>query len=174
MTSVKFNQDGVSSATDVADITVELHSATAPHETLHTATGILQTDGIVTVSFADAPSGSFYIAVKGSNLVQTWSAEPQTVGAVALSYDFSSAASQAYGDNMIEVEEGVFAMYQGDLSPDDLIDTVDYSVWESVYVSETPFGVQATDLNGDGLVDAVDYSVWEVNYVNGIYGAYPF
>ncbi len=173
MNSVKFNQDGVSSPTDVADITVELHATTAPYETLHTATGTLQTDGIITVTFAGAPSGSFYVAVKGSNIVQTWSATPQTVGAVALSYDFSSAASQAYGDNMIEMEPGVFAMYQGELIIDELVDTQDYSVWEVSYLNGD-FGVQPTDLNGDGLVDTQDYAIWEVNYLLGVFASYPF
>jgi len=173
MNSVKFNQDGVSSPTDVADITVELHATTAPYETLHTATGTLQTDGIITVSFAGAPSGSFYVAVKGSNIVQTWSATPQTVGAVALSYDFSSAASQAYGDNMIEMEPGVFAMYQGELVTDDLVDTQDYTVWE-ISALNGDFGLQATDLNGDGLVDTQDYPIWEINALNGVFASYPF
>ena len=116
---------------------------------------------------------SFYVAVKGSNIVQTWSATPQTVGAVALSYDFSSAASQAYGDNMIEMEPGVFAMYQGELIIDELVDTQDYSVWEVSYLNGD-FGVQPTDLNGDGLVDTQDYAIWEVNYLLGVFASYPF
>ncbi len=165
MNSVKFNQDGVSSPTDVVDVTVELHSATAPYETLHTATGTLQTDGIVTVSFAGAPSGSFYVAVKGSNIVQTLSATPQTVGAVALSYDFSSAASQAYGDNMIEMEPGVFAFYSGDTDQNGNIDTLDYAQWETDY-NEFASGVFATDLDGNGNVDTLDYTIWESNYNN--------
>jgi hypothetical protein len=111
--------------------------------------------------------------VKGSNLVQTWSAAPQAVGTTPLNYDFSTAASQAYGDNMLEIEPGVFAMYQGDLAADDLVDLTDYSVWEAKY-SDFAFGVEPTDLNGDGLVDLTDYSIWEANYSAFIFAAYPF
>ena len=176
MVSVKLNQwDGVSaepSATDVEDMTVELHDA-VDYSLVYTAVGTLQTDGTLSVTFNTAAAGDYYIAVKGSNLVQTWSAEPQTVGAVALSYDFSSAASQAYGDNMIEMESGVFAMYQGELVVDDLVDTQDYTTWEGSYLNGD-FGAQPSDLNGDGLVDTADYPIWEGNYLLGVFAAYPF
>jgi hypothetical protein len=155
MNSVKFNQDGVSSSTDVEDITVELHSATAPHEMLHTATAAVQTDGIITVSFSGAPSGSFYIVVKGSNLIQTWSAEPQAVGTTPLSYDFSIDATQAYGSNMREMEPGVFAFYNGDVNQDEVIDNVDTDPI-FIDIDASNFGVLATDLNGDGVVDNTD------------------
>ena len=95
------------------------------------------------------------------------------MGTTPLSYVFSSAASQAFGDNMIEIEPGVFAMYQGDLNPDDLVDTQDYPVWEGSYLNGD-FGVQATDLNGDGLVDTQDYPIWEGNYLLGVFASYPF
>ncbi len=176
MNSVKLNQwDGLNampSATDVEDMTVELHDA-LDYSLVDTAVGTLQTDGTLSVTFNTAAAGSYYVAVKGSNIVQTWSATPQTLGAVALSYDFSSAASQAYGDNMLEAETGVFAMYQGELVIDDLVDTQDYSVWEVSYLNGD-FGVQPTDLNGDGLVDTQDYAMWEVNYLLGVFASYPF
>ncbi|MBK8599881.1 MAG: hypothetical protein IPN80_04395 [Flavobacterium sp.] len=176
MNSVKLNQwDGVSaepSATDVEDMTVELHDA-LDYSIVDTAVGTLQTDGSLSVTFSTAAAGDYYIAVKGSNLVPTWSATPQTVGAAPLSYDFSSAASQAYGDNMLEVEQGVFAMYQGDLLKDDLVDTQDYTLWEGSYLNGD-FGVQPTDVNGDGLVDTQDYTIWEGNYLLGVFASYPF
>ncbi len=155
MNSVKFNQDGISSPTDVANVTVELHNATAPYETLHTATGIVQTDGVITLSYSGAPSGSFYVVVKGSNMLQTWSANPQTVGITPLSYDFSTADTQAYGSNMREMETGVFAFYNGDVNQDESIDNVDT---DSLFIDidAFAFGDYATDLNGDGSVDNVD------------------
>jgi hypothetical protein len=95
------------------------------------------------------------------------------VGTTPLNYDFSTSASQAYGDNMLEVEPGVFAMYQGDLATDDLVDLTDYNVWEAKYF-DFAFGVEPTDLNGDGLVDLSDYNIWEANYFAFIFAAYPF
>jgi hypothetical protein len=172
MTSVKLNQDYESPDTDVEDMTIELHDA-VDYSLVDTAIGTLKTDGTISVTFNTAAAGSYYIAVKGSNLVQTWSASPQTIGNTALNYDFSSAASQAYGDNMIEMESGVFAMYQGELVVDDLVDTQDYTTWEGSYLNGD-FGAQPSDLNGDGLVDTADYPIWEGNYLLGVFAAYPF
>ncbi len=159
MNSVKLNQwDGDTPATapsvlDVEDLTIELHDATT-YELLHTTTATLHTDGSLSASFAGAPSGSFYIAVKGSNVLQTWSAEPQTVGTTPLSYDFSSAATQSYGE-VREMESGVFALFNGDLNQDEVIDNVDTDAL-FLDIDSSNFGVLATDLNGDGVVDNVD------------------
>ena len=176
MTPVKYNQwDLVSaepSTLDVEDMTVELHDAVT-YALVYTAVGTLHTDGHLSVTFNTAEAGSYYIAVKGSNLVQTWSAIPLAVGTTPLNYDFSTSASQAYGDNMQQVEPGVFAMYQGDFEVDDLVDLTDYSVWEAKYF-DFAYGEEPTDLNGDGLVDLSDYSIWEANYFAFIFAAYPF
>ena len=111
--------------TDVENITVELHNATTPWALVTTTTALLKTDGTAVCTFNTAPSGSFYIAVKTSNAVQTWSATPQTVGAVPLTYDFSNAANKAYGDNMLNLGGQVFGFYSGDINQDDVIDGTD-------------------------------------------------
>jgi hypothetical protein len=160
MNSVKLNQwDGVTpptapSALDVEDMTVELHDATT-FALLHTTTATLHTDGTLSASFTGAPSGSFYIAVKGRNLLQTWSADPQTVGITPLSYDFSTADTQAYGSNMREMETGVFAFYNGDVNQDEVIDNVDTDPM-FIDIDAFAFGDVVTDVNGDGVVDNSD------------------
>jgi len=173
---VKYNQwdliGAEPSVLDVEDMTVELHDAVT-YALVYTAVGTLHTDGHLSVTFNTAEAGSYYIAVKGSNLVQTWSATPLAVGSTPLNYDFSTSASQAYGDNMQQVGPGVFAMYQGDFEVDDLVDLTDYSVWEAKYF-DFAYGEEPTDLNGDGLVDLSDYSIWEANYFAFIFAAYPF
>jgi len=173
MNSVRNNQDGVSPLDEVEVVTVHLHEENAPYALVATATGMLKADGTLSVTYNTEGTGQFYIHVDTVNGLDTWSASPQTVGSTPLSYDFSTAASQAYGDNMREMEPGVFAMYQGELVADDLVDTQDYTVWEVSYLNGD-FGVQATDLNGDGLVDTQDYTIWEVNYLLGVFAAYPF
>ena len=167
MTTVELNEGASSSTTDVADVTVELHDATS-YALVATTVATVHTDGTATCTFATAPSGSFYIAVLGSNFIQTWSANPVTVGGSPFSYDFTTSASQAYGDNMVEVESGVFAFYSGDINQDLNVDASDYSLWESD-ANDFAYGVYPTDLNGDGNVDASDYSIWENNANNFIY-----
>lgn len=173
MRSVKNNQDGISNMTDVEDLIIELHEATAPYALVDTTIGTLHTDGTLQATFPSLSNGSYYIVVKGSNIVQTWSALPQTIGTTPLNYDFTTVASKAYGNNMKQVSTGVWAFYSSDLLQDDLIDLTDYSIWEAQYL-DFAFGIDPTDLNGDGLVDLTDYSIWEANYLDFIFAAYPF
>ncbi|MFN9114089.1 MAG: hypothetical protein ACK5XN_28820, partial [Bacteroidota bacterium] len=154
MNSVRFNQDGVSPTDEVEVMTVNLHDATT-YALVDTATGTLKTDGTLSVTFNTAAAGSYYVAVKGVNMIETWSADPLAVGAAPLSYDFSSAATQAYGSNMTEIEPGVFAMYQGDLNGDGGVDNTD---GDTLFfdIDNFAFGVLATDLTGDGGADNSD------------------
>jgi PKD repeat protein len=171
MTSVMFNQDGLSPTGDVGIVTVELHHATT-YALVASATAMLHVNGSVSASFSSAISGSFYIAVKGNNFIQTWSANPQTVGAAPLNYSFTTSASQAYGSNMVNVG-GAWAFYSGDITQDELIEFSDYSLWE-IDAFNFAFGVYTTDLNGDGLVEFSDYGIWETNANKFIFANYPF
>ena len=181
---VKYNQsysDAIGdytygNTTDVENVTVELHDS-SDYSLVATTTAMLHTDGTAVATFGTAPTGSYYVVVKGSNILQTWSAAAQTVGATPLTYDFTTLASQAYGDNMIELESGVYGAYSGDLSgpdsvQDDYIDLYDYSNWETDS-NNGAFGVYITDLNGDGYVDLYDYSIWELNSNESRYAIYP-
>ena len=170
MAPVKANQGIGSSTTDVDDITIELRDATT-YAVVATTTGVLQTDGSAACTFATAQTGSFYIAVKHRNAVQTWSASPVTLGSVS-SYDFTTAANKAYGDNMKEVSSGVWALYSGDLNQDDFIDLSDYTNWETDY-NASNIGYFATDTNGDGFVDLSDYTIWESNNNGSIFSSHP-
>jgi hypothetical protein len=172
MRPVLMNQGVGSSSTDVDNVTVELHDATT-FEVVATATAMLHTDGTATATYSSAPSGSFFIVIKHRNSVQTWSSTPQAVGPIsALTYDFTTAATKAYGDNMVEVESGVYAMYTGDIDQDGNVNNVDYSLWETD-ANNLEFGYFATDLDGDGNVNNVDYSIWESSANALIYSIVP-
>lgn len=172
MRPVKNNQDLTSPMTDVEDITIELRDAQAPYAVLHTATALLKTDGTAQAAFEASPNGAFYIAVKGKNFLQTWSAAPQTIGPAPLNYDFTTAANKAYGDNMIVVSPGVFAFYSGDINQDETIDNTD-GVDLTNDIDNSEYGIRITDLNGDGAVDNSDTPFFENNTTNSIYSIHP-
>jgi hypothetical protein len=172
MAPVRNNQDYVSGMAEVEEVTVELHHPTT-YAVVAATTATLLTNGMVSCAFPTGPNGSFYIAVKGRNMIQTWSAVPQVVGNAPLNYDFTGSAAKAYGGNLKQVEPGVWAIYSGDTNGDDIIDPTDYAQWESDFNSFS-FGVFATDLNGDGIVDPSDYAIWEQNFNSFIYADYPF
>jgi hypothetical protein len=82
------------------------------------------------------------------------------------------STNNAYGDNQVEVEPGVFAIYSGDINQDGNIDIADGSLVEAD-VSNFAFGYVASDLNGDGNVDIADLPVMEANISNFIYAIIP-
>jgi hypothetical protein len=172
MTSVLLNQGISSDPNEVDTITVELYDGATGTSLEASAQGVIMTDGTVSLSLpADVVGNDYYIAVKHRNTVATWSAAAVTFSSTT-SYDFTSAASQAFGDNMIEVETGVFAMFTGDINQDEFIDPFDYPSFELDNVTFAG-GYLATDLNGDGFVDPFDYPVFELNNVNFVMSAHP-
>jgi len=172
MRPVLNNQDGVSPLTDVENITVELHNPTAPYAIAGTATTMLKTDGTATCRFPTTPSGSYFIAVKTNNAVQTWSKTPQLIGRFPLNYDFSTSADKAYDDNLLNLGGGIFGFYSGDINQDDSVDGSDATDLD-IDIFNSEYGVRATDLNGDGSVDGTDATFFTNNSFNSIFSSYP-
>ena len=175
MVSVKKNQDGVSPLDEVEDITVELHKS-SDMSLVATTIAKLKTNGTAVCTFASAPIGLFYIAIKGSSLVQTWSAAPQAVGSTPLAFYFSTSDTQAYTDgsraSVTEIETGVWAVYSGDNNHDDSVDLSDVND-VATDSDASNFGVLATDLNGDGAIDLSDVTISVGNSGSSIYAQHP-
>jgi hypothetical protein len=157
---------------DCDDITVELHDAVTTTTIAGTTTARLHADGTASASFTPGVTGNYYIVIKHRNSLQTWSTDPVTL-ATTTSYNFTTAATQAYADQLVEVEPGVWAIYTGDLNQDDFIDSFDFPIFD-LDASNGVAGVYvATDMNGDGFVDSFDYPVFDSNSFNGISASYP-
>ncbi|MBL7772030.1 MAG: hypothetical protein JNM95_04100 [Chitinophagaceae bacterium] len=168
LNSVLLNQ-GVSGAlaTECDDIIIELHDATSPYALAYSFTGKLLTDGTISCSFpGGAYNNAYYIVVNHRNAIQTWSANPVTMSGL-VTYDFSTAANKAYGDNQMEVETGVFALISGDVNQDLTIDGFDYIQMDPDIVFGNS-GYLSTDVDGNGSVDAFDYLLVDPNIANGI------
>jgi hypothetical protein len=171
MRPVKNNQDYTSPTTDVDDVTVELRNATAPYAVAATTTAVLKTDGSVAAKFNAFPAGNYFIAVKHRNAVQTWSAAAEPFGVSTSTYDFSTAASQAFGDNMVDLG-GVFGFYSGDINQDEVIDGSDSTDLFND-IENANFGILSTDLNGDGVVDGSDSTYLFNNTENAVFSNHP-
>ena len=163
MRPVLANQGVGSSTTNVDNVTIELHNTSEPFATFAATTAMLQTNGDAVATFSSAPVGSFYIVVKHRNSVETWSANPVTIG-TSSSYDFTDSATKAYGDNMILVG-GKYAIYNGDINQDGAVESLDY---DQLNLDNDNFesGFFATDLNGDGSVESLDYDILNLNNDN--------
>lgn len=172
MQPVLFNQGVGVSATETDTITVELHNSISPYEMVASKKAVLNTNGTVSLSYAPI-SGSYYIAVIHRNSIKTWSANPIVVGAVPATYDFSTAANKAFGNNMKQ-DAGVWLFYTGDLNQDEFIDPFDFGQYDTDSQNGVNGVYVATDFNGDGFVDPFDFQVFDENSQAGISSNYPF
>ena len=131
--------------------------------------GILKTNGDVSVTFGPAvlAGTSYFIKINHRNSLETWSKLPVPFS-TSTSYLFTTSASMAFGDNMIETPDNLgWAIYNGDLSQDGAIDGLDFLDLDSS-IQNGDGGYAVGDLLGDGSVDGLDFLVLDQNTLNGV------
>ncbi|MBK8685133.1 MAG: hypothetical protein IPN26_09090 [Bacteroidetes bacterium] len=170
MQTVLLNQGEPFSPNACDTIDVKWHQAIWPHELFYAKRAVLNQDGTLTCDFPFA-NGAYYLAVKHRNSIETWSANPISISSIT-TYNFSTAATQAFGSNQLEMEPGVFAFFSGDINQDGVIDGLDYNDWENDS-NNFAGGYFSTDLNGDGIVDGLDFIYWEQNSNNFVGAVVP-
>lgn len=79
-----------------------------------------------------------------------------------------TASNKAYGDNMKEVEPGVFAIYSGDVNQDGYIATDDVTSVDNDNLVGSTGSYLVTDLNGDTYVGTDDVTLCDNNNLAGI------
>lgn len=168
MASVLMNQGQPGGASDCDTVEVRLHQSTAPYGTVQLVRGLMPVNGTMVCTFPPAVVGNnYYISLRHRNSIETWSANPVTM-TTALTYDFTTAANKAYGNNQILIDGSIpnrYAVYNGDVNQDGVVDGLDYNDWESDN-NNFASGYFSTDFNGDGIVDGLDFLIWEVNNNN--------
>lgn len=148
----------------IADnIQVILHSATDYSDVVFT-TGIstLSMQGHSRVLVPASFNGSYYITVRHRNSIETVSAMPVPFAGNMISYDFTDLALKAYGSNMIQMADGKYAFYAGDVNQDGSVDIGDMSPVDNDN-SNFVNGYLATDVNGDGTIDTADMTIIDNN-----------
>ncbi|MBK9401346.1 MAG: hypothetical protein IPN36_10955 [Bacteroidetes bacterium] len=159
------------SATECDTIYVELRDQLTPANVLASGTAVLNTAGQANLTFPGSVIGqNGYIAIFHRNAVQTWS-DLITFSAVT-NYNFTAAASQAYGTNMIAVAPGVYAFYSGDVNQDETIDIFDQIDLDNDIFNFNS-GYLPTDITGDGGVDVFDQIIMDNNIFNFIGSIHP-
>jgi len=149
-------------STQISDtVMVYLANATTPYAYADSAKVILSGTGTASMNFNRVTAGSYYIVVNHRNHLETWSALPQSfVGGTPLSYDFTTAVTQAYGDNMKQVGS-VWVLFGGDANRDGSIDATDIGIFMGQFGN---LGYYSGDFNGDESVDASDVIIILQNF----------
>ncbi|HPR27434.1 PKD domain-containing protein [Lentimicrobium sp.] len=147
----------------VADhITLELHDASPPYA-LAGGPYIVEvlTDGTANVTLPASLGESYYIVIKHRNSIETWNATPLSFDQMSLSYNFSSSASQAFGNNL-KPASGKYLIFGGDVNQDGSIDSGDMTPVDNDAANFIS-GYLSSDANGDGTVDTSDMTIVDNN-----------
>ncbi|MBK9333109.1 MAG: hypothetical protein IPM96_12060 [Ignavibacteria bacterium] len=147
-------------------VIVELRNAVSPYGLIEKSAGVGGLGLPSQVSFANAVNGiNYYITVKHRNSIETWSKSGGEVftGGV-LNYNFTSAASQSYGNNQVNYG-GMWSIFTGDVNQDGVVDATDNGLIDNDAFNFVA-GYTLTDLNCDSIVDAADAAYSDNNLLN--------
>jgi PKD repeat protein len=147
----------------IADlITVELHEATSPYALAGGPFTVnVNTDGTAHVVIPASLGSSYYIVVKHRNSIETWNSNPLSFVGATVSYNFSSSASQAFGNNL-KLIAGKYVIKGGDVNQDGIIDAADLVAVDNDAANFLS-GYLNTDVNGDGFIDEADFTMVNSN-----------
>jgi hypothetical protein len=141
-----------------------LRSSSSPYTIVESARAVLDTNGEGLVSFPSAPAGTYYLVVTHRNSIETWSAFPLTLVKGYNPYDFTTSASQAYGNNTV-LKSGRYCNYSGDVNQDGVVDGADGGLADNDAFNFVT-GYVSTDVNGDLSTDASDLAIVDNNSFN--------
>ncbi|MBK8553926.1 MAG: hypothetical protein IPL53_23940 [Ignavibacteria bacterium] len=137
---------------------VYLRNSSSPYAIIDSAKSVLDSTGTGIFSFNNAVNNTgYYIQVKHRNSIETWSFGLQSFSGGVMNYNFTSSASQAFGNNLKQIDSSPvrFGIYSGDLNKDgtvDLTDVIQISNAANIFAS----GYLVTDVSGNNTTDLTD------------------
>ncbi len=126
-----------------------------PYPLLDSSKAVLDSMGYAKFYFNKV--NNCYKIFKHRNSIETWSSSAAPFAGDTSSFDFTTAAANAFGGNQIQINSSPvrFAIYNGDVNQDGAIDLNDViQTYNSAGIFKT--GYTVTDINGDGTVDLND------------------
>ncbi len=142
---------------------VYLASTVSPYMPVDSANVVIdRTTYTGSAKFTHAANGTYYLLIKGRAIVKTWSAAgiPFVQGSTS-SYDFTSAASQAYNNNQV-LKGTKWCIYSGDVDQSGYIDNNDLLLIDNAAFAFMS-GYLITDLDGSLYVDNNDLLICDNN-----------
>lgn len=145
-----------------------LRNSISPYSITDSSKGLIDSVTFLTgFVFRNAGSGNYYLEIRHRNCVNTWSKNCINYSSCKNPvYDFTTAAGQAMGNNMIAMNNK-YCIYSGDVNKDGRIDMLDLS---DIYNAQANFeeGYVQSDVNGDGHIDLNDMNITFNNSLNFI------
>jgi len=151
--------------------TAYFRNSTSPYAIVDSSTALINATTFTGSFLMDnAPTGTYYLVVKHRNTIETWSAATSLISYTqpsTVSYNFTTAASQAFGNNMIQVDASPirFGIFSGDVTQDGIVDGSDAAIIDNDAFNFVT-GYVPSDLTGDGIVDGSDGAIADNNAFN--------
>jgi hypothetical protein len=167
------DESGAHWGTTIADkITIELHDAIDYSNVVFSLSDVdLHTDGIASVTLPYIYDGNYYITLKHRNSIETVSAAPISFWGELIAYSFNTNA-QVYGNNLVMMPDGWWAVFGADINQDGIVDSGDMIFVDNDsnnYLS----GYLISDTNGDGIIDSGDMMIVDNNASNYVACIHP-
>ncbi len=143
-------------------VTVQVRYAGPPYNLAEQKKIALNSSGSGSGSLASITSGiPYYLVVKHRNSIETWSKSAHLFTGGSLTYDFTTAATQAYGDNM-KLNGSKWCIFSGDVDQDGSADLTDMIIIDNDNANFVT-GYVPSDVNGDLLTDLSDLIIVDNN-----------
>ena len=147
-------------------VKIYLRNASPPYSVIDSSLNRVDSVNFTSVfPFQFAQTGTYYIVVKHLNTLETWSKAGGQFLKIdsAVNYDFTSSASQAYGNNL-KLRGSKYCAYTGDVDQNGYIDGDDLSRIDNDAYLYLSGSYLPSDLNGDGTVDGFDFLIGDNNW----------
>lgn len=140
-------------------IWIYLRNTIIPYYTItDSAKTELDSNGQGLVNFTNAVNDVwYYLIIKHRNSIETWSSQKIMFQGNQISYDFTTGANKAYGNNLV-LKGSKYCIYGGDSNQDGIIDLTDVNL---IYndAKNAVSGYVNSDLTGDNFVDLSDLTL---------------
>jgi hypothetical protein len=145
-------------------VSLFLRNANLPYNIIDSAKAVIDSLTLTgNYTFHYTPNGKYYLVVKHFNTIETWSKSGGDTAVLGntYNYDFTTSASQAYGNNMV-LRGTRYCIYSGDVTQDLIIDLSDMAAVDNDVFNYAK-GYRPADLNGDYFVEQSDYAIVDNN-----------
>lgn len=153
----------------IADlVSIELHENTNYSTIIYTASNIeLLQDGTANIEIPLNYNGSYYLTIKHQNHLETVSSSPISLANNPASYDFTSNAASAYGNNLVELQTGVYGIYTGDVDQNGVVNVTDRALVD-IQIYNLVQGYVDFDVDRNGTMNVTDRAKVDCNIYNNI------
>lgn len=139
---------------------VELRNENNPNQVLYTRSALLQrdgdivdTDGISSLNFFNAPSGNYFIVVRHRNHLAIGTNNSFNLNNSTTTVNFTNSSSIAFGNNALKNINGKWVMYAADSDRSGTINSQDREI---AWNQRSSKGYFNSDANMNGVVDSWD------------------